>query len=93
MSLVKKIIFSIIPLVSILIIFSIIFYPIVGIKGWHLALSNLLVLTQIIFLYYEFKKLQINRDKILLYTIISVIFLPSQLYIIWCKLDLPKDYK
>jgi hypothetical protein len=83
MSILSKIALSIVPSISIILFFIIINHPIGIISGWHVLISNFLLLIQTIFLYRKMKLTKISKETRILYTVFLITILPFHFVLIW----------
>lgn len=90
MSILNKIIFSVLPILGILIITNIMFRNSFFLESWHVLLFNLALILQTYLLYNNMVQMGIEKSKIIFYIVISIIFLPFHLILIWFLLPTQK---
>jgi|GEM_PF-3050416 len=81
-----KLLFSIAPTFSLVLLFFMISND-TPIPNWLILVSNILLLAQTIWLYRKMSELGIPKDKKLLYTFLLVCILPFHYVLVWVILD------
>lgn len=88
----RKFLYTIAPTITLVIMIVMINYPFGVIEGWHVFLSNILLLIQTIFLYKEMGKADFSKDKKVLYTILLITILPFHYILVWGILGKENTY-
>jgi phosphatidylserine synthase len=78
-----QLLYSVIPSAAVVLFLILLLNPFGVITGWHVLGINLLLLVQAILLYRKMKAKGLQKDKLILYSVLMIFILPFQFIIIW----------